>query len=105
MYIVGITAAILAVIIVPYVFRPFVGRPQIIENGVEIQTEIRCLSPFTEARHSIDINSGDTQRQVCVDNGRTRIFVAGAASVFLLILSGIWLLSRAGKLQPKELTR
>ncbi|MGH2726686.1 MAG: hypothetical protein ACRDKS_06890 [Actinomycetota bacterium] len=104
-YIVGITAAILAMIIVPYVFLPFEGRPRIIQDGVEIQTEIRCLSPFTEVRHSIDINASGDPRQICVDHGRTRIFVAAGASVFVLIFSGIWLLSRAGRIQPRELAR
>lgn len=101
----AITVVVLAAIIVPYMFKPFVGRPEIRRDDFIEQTEVRCDAPFTEVRRSVDVNNPSNERQLCVDHGRTRIFVAGGASLFVLIFAGIALLSRAGRLQPKELAR
>ncbi len=104
-YILLIAAVIIAAIVGPYVFKPFVGRPEIRHEDFVEQTEIRCDAPLTEARRSVDVNDPSGSRRLCVDHARTRLFVAGGGTFFVLIFTAIVLLSRAGRVQPKEPAR
>ncbi len=99
----AIGVAALALFIVPLVLRPFEGRPADPEIN---QTEIRCEASYSEIQKGIP--EGTTQNdplRVCVEKARGKVLMASVVTFFVVLFTVIALMARAGKLQPKEVTR
>lgn len=101
--ILGISLLVLAVFLVPLLFRPFVGRPA---NRAIQQTEVRCEGSLTEIARGMAFDTPDeAPRRVCVERARARTLVASIAAFFILLFTGIALFAKGGKIQPKDLAR
>ncbi len=101
--ILGISVLVLAVFLVPLLFRPFVGRPA---NKAIQQAEVRCEGSLSEISRGMAFDAPDNDpRRVCVERARARTLVASIAGLFVLLFTGIALFAKGGKIQPKDLAR
>ena len=101
--ILGISLLVMAVFLVPLLFKPFVGRPA---NRAIQQTEVRCEGSLTEIDRGMALDTpDDAPRRVCVERARARALVAGIGGFFVLLFTGIALFAKGGKIQPKDVAR
>ena len=100
--IVAIGAAILAILVVPLVFRPFEGRPADPDSN---QSAIRCDASYSEIQKGIPDGTTNASLRVCVEMARGKVFIASVAAFFIIFFTIIALMARAGKIQPKEVAR
>jgi len=96
----AIGALVLAIIIVPLVFRPFLGREAI---PSQLQTAVHCPAPY----HGIGLEippgaSVNDPTRVCVERSRAKIFTAGFGSFFALIFLGCAFLLRTGSIKRRQ---
>ena len=98
-----IGALLLAVFLVPLLFRPFVGRPA---NQAIQQAEVRCEGSLSEISRGMALDTPEgTPRRVCVERARARTLVASIAAFFIVLFTAIALFAKAGKIQPKDPAR
>lgn len=101
--ILAIGVLVLAVFLMPLLFRPFVGLPA---NKEINQAEVRCTGSLSEiSRGMPEEASDDNPRRICVERARARTLVASIAGFFVLLFTGIALFAKAGKIQPKDPAR
>ena len=101
--ILAIGAAILAIFVVPLVFRPFQGRAAVPDIN---QSAILCESSYSEIQKSIpEETTPNNPLRVCVEKGRARMLIASVLTFFVIFFTVVALMARAGKIQPKEPAR
>jgi len=90
----GIGAVVLAAIIVPLAFRPFLGREAI---PAEFQKAVRCPAPYKGISVKIPVGASvNDPTRICVERSRAKLFTAGFGSFFALLFLFAAFLLRSG---------